>query len=66
MKDSVDGRRHREFTEDRNHCEGKINLRFFRNLCLNSNCLPDNDLISSPLPTVRRSDSEIIEMSSDA
>lgn len=42
------------------------NLHFFRNLCLNSNCLPDNDLISSPLPTVKRSDREIIEMSSDA
>lgn len=45
---------------------GKKNLRFFRNLCLNSNCLPGNDLISSPLPTVKRSDREIIEMSSDA
>ena len=39
---------------------------FFRDLYPNSNCLPHNDLIFPPLPTVKCSDHEIIEMSSDA
>lgn len=65
MKDSVDGRINRNSLRIEIIVRGKY-LRFLRNLCLNSNRLPDNDLIYSPLPTVKRSDREIIEMSSDA
>lgn len=65
MKDSVDGRINRSSLRTEIIVRGKY-LCFLRNLCLNSNRLPDNDLIYSPLPTVKRSDHEIIEMSSDA